>query len=200
MQGEFEMHVTVRAAPAGEEIAGTVGLKFVHIVLDRGVTASQPMFTGSGRGELDDFRVQTEQWVRGLRAQGLDVIRVKIEAAPWSTGVPQHDDESANHPGRYFEHHVKLLLTDLEPTDVTEAHGARLSRNARRVRPDGRSERFLTQRCWSVGRATARGRLDRLLDALHDNSFEVVEVEEEYVVEDDNLDIDAGWLDPPRVP
>ena len=53
--GHFETHVTARAdGPAGVEAlrawAARRGLKFHHIVLDRGRTPSQPMVTRQGPG------------------------------------------------------------------------------------------------------------------------------------------------------
>ena len=51
----------------------------------------------------------------------------------------------------YFEHHVKVVLADGEAMatvwQVSERHAAHVSRNARRLLPDGRHERFVTQRC-----------------------------------------------------
>jgi len=73
-------------------------------------------------------------------------------------------------------------------------YGARLSRNARRQFTDGRHERFVTQRCHDVGAPTARQRLDALLAALRAGGHEIVEVEAEYVVRDDALHLDDGWL------
>jgi hypothetical protein len=78
--------------------------------------------------------------------------------------------------------------------DQAARHTARLSRNALTVRADRRCERFLTQRCFGVGRATARDRLSALLDLVSVLQFEVLEVEEEFVVYDSNHSIDDGWL------
>lgn len=126
------------------------------------------------------------------------MLRVKIEAAPWNDGVP-HTDSDAD-AGRYFEHHVKVLLPSGDPrvlsalAEVVTGHDARVSRNARRARDGGLEERFVTQRCHGVGQPTARTRLDGLLTALRDSDHEVLEVEEEYVVSDDALDLDRGWF------
>lgn len=58
-----------------------------------------------------------------------------------------------------FETHLKLLLpadADLgRLSRLVEPHRARLSRNARRTREDGRQERFVTQRCSGVDRHVA---------------------------------------------
>jgi len=203
--GEFETHVTVRADdPARLDAlrawADARGLTFHHIVLDRGLTPSQPMVTRRGRGDLAGELAAAAGLADLLAAGGFAVCRVKVEAAPDAGGVPATDADAARHPGRYFEHHVKLLLDpDADPGPLTataEGHAARMSRNARRVRADGRAERFVTQRCHAAGRATARARLDALLAALAAGGYAVLSIEEEYVVHDTTPGVDAGWLDP----
>jgi hypothetical protein len=202
VSGAFEVHLTVRE-PVDRlaEFARRHALKFSHIMLDRGDTPSQPMVTFSAQGELAAVRRQADRWCRRLRAASLVPVRVKIEAAPWNVGVPQTDDAATDQPaGRYFEHHIKLLLPDasvarlIELTDLVTAHGARLSSNARRLREDGVQERFVTQRCFHVGRATAAQRLDELTDELHRRGQQIAEVEAEYVVEDSRMQLDGGWL------
>jgi hypothetical protein len=119
-------------------------------------------------------------------------VRVKIECTPWAPEVPSEPCPD----GRYFEHHVKLLL---EPDDdlsrlaeLVEPHGAHLSWNARRVREEGRHERFVTQRCRGVDAKGAHAALQGLLASL--TGREVLEVEEEFVLYDSNLALDEGWL------
>lgn len=127
------------------------------------------------------------------------MLRTKIEAAPWNEGVPQSDQDARE--DLYFEHHVKVLLPadDILAlwalTSAVQDHGASASRNARRKRVDSYEERFVTQRCHGVGRSTARARLDALLAALRDGEFEVLDVEQEYVVHDDAIHVDRGWLE-----
>lgn len=82
-------------------------------------------------------------------------------------------------------------------TDLVAAHGARLSRNARRELADGAQERFVNQRCHGVGLATARKRLDELVDTLRAAGHEPTAVEQEYVVFDSDRHHDHGWLDSP---
>src|SRR5688572_3258487 len=173
--GHFETHLTVRAraelttaevAAAGQRL----GLKFIDIVLDRGRTPRQPMFTGVGAGMLSDHLRAAETWGRELAGLGFEVIRVKVEAAPWSAGVPATDREALDElQGRYFEHHIKLLLHGDEQGDLAAMvapHQAHLSRNARRITADGAQERFVTQRCHRVGQTTARVRLAALRETL----------------------------------
>jgi hypothetical protein len=208
--GEFESHLTVRTADnAGlDELrtwAVARGLKFLHIVLDRGRTPSQPMVTRRARGTLIDQRTVAADLARQLAGRGLDVVRTKIEAAPWNRDVPEADpDAVARHAGRYFEHHVKLALDPVADVaalaDIAGRHAAHLSRNALRDRADGRRERFVTQRCFRVGRGTARRRLDDLLAALAVEGYVPLSVEQEFVVYDSDLAVDAGWIEAPDPP
>jgi nucleotidyltransferase AbiEii toxin of type IV toxin-antitoxin system len=199
--GDFEVHLT----GSEWEVAGLAafaerhGAKFSHIQLDRGATPSQPMLTVSGSGTLADLHEMAARWRTDLEAADLRVLRVKIEAAPWNEGVPQSDEQARD--DLYFEHHVKVLLPVGDDrvrsalTTVAEGHGASPSSNARRKRNGSHEERFVTQRCHGVGRPVARARLDALLAALRDGGFEVLEVEEEYVVHDDALHVDRGWME-----
>ncbi|MFF5228511.1 hypothetical protein [Dactylosporangium sp. NPDC000521] len=192
--GDYEIHVTVDVDPRLDAWASAAGLKYTRIQLDRGACTDQPMLTGITRGEPAAARSAATALDRALREDGFTVRRVKIEAAPWNPEVPVQDAPTG---GRYFEHHVKLLLTGEQIADaraVAEAHQAHLSRNARRTRDDGSHERFVTQRCRDVGRPGARARLDGLLAALTTRGLEAVEVEEEYVLVDDNPGLDAGWI------
>ncbi|WP_254716476.1 hypothetical protein [Actinomadura sp. WMMB 499] len=207
--GVFETHVTVRGdARAVAEWAAARGVKFVHIVLERGRVASQPMLTLPFGGTLDEARADAARTVRDLEADGFAVARVKIEAAPWNAGVPVTDGEALG-PAYYFEHHVKLLLDAGADTGAgtgaeTEAlartvrpHAAHVSRNARRVRSDGRRERFVTQRCRRVGARTAGARLDALTAALRADGHEIAGVEREFVVFDGDESLDDGWIEEP---
>jgi hypothetical protein len=203
--GEFETHVTVRAADSAginalRSWAGLNNVAFHHIVLERGRTPSQPMVSRRNRGRLSDELAAAHDLSSRLAAAGFSVSRVKVEAAPWNEGVPESDAEAAAHAGRYFEHHVKLALGPAADIPALAAlaveHLAHLSRNARRVRGDGRHERFVTQRCFAAGRRTARERLESLLVALESLGHPVLSVEEEFVVYDSNPGVDAGWLEP----
>lgn len=200
--GDFETHVTVRGdAGAVAEWAAARGMKFVHIVLDRGRVPSQPMLTLGCRGEFETARAEAARVAGALRADGFAVARVKIEAAPWNAGVPGTDDEALG-PAYYFEHHVKLNLgpgADLDALAGTvRPYSAHLSRNARRVRTDGREERFVTQRCRGVGARTAGVRLNALTGALREAGHEIAEVEREFVVFDGDESLDDGWIEEPE--
>lgn len=196
--GEFETHLTVAADRDGalRRFAEARGLKCLHIELARGVRPAQPMLSWRGRGVLAQQLAAAAEVARQLRAAGLTPVRTKIEAAPANSGVPQDDADAT--PGRYFESHIKLLLSvDADLAALAEAvrgHGAHLSRNALRRRSDGVDERFVTQRSHG-GSQRARAELDALLARLDGLRLPRAGVETEYVVYDDNLAVDDGWID-----
>ncbi|MCO8277739.1 hypothetical protein M1L60_44915 [Actinoplanes sp. TRM 88003] len=191
--GEFEIHLTVRADPGPAGYAEAHGLKYTRIVLDRGTTPDQPMLTARAHGPFAAVAAEAHEWQARLVAEGFTVTRVKVEASPFNADVPQHEAQAS--PDRYFEHHIKLVV-DTDGIElarhVSSRHDAHVSRNARRGDPDGHHERFVTQRCYDCGLPEARRRLDALLADL--TGLTVVEVEQEYVVLDSNPAVDAGWI------
>jgi hypothetical protein len=193
IRGDFEYHVTVSddaaAAAALAVWARARDVKFTHIVLARGEMPSQPMLTVRVAGTIVSVLEEASLLAGGLRGSGFDVVRVKLEASPFAEGVPSTAED-----GCYFEHHIKLLLPpDADESalvDVVTPHGAHLSRNVRRIREDGNSERFVTQRC----HAAAVDRLGALTEDLRAALYNILSVEREYVVYDDRPSVDAGWI------
>ncbi|MEQ4725679.1 hypothetical protein [Nonomuraea sp. B19D2] len=198
--GVFDIHVTVAAGTAFERLAPWAarnGGKLTHIVLARGEVPSQPMLTFTGRGTLTGQRAAAALSVARLREAGFDVVRVKIEAAPWNDDVPASDKAAAALAACYFEHHAKVAVGD-DPAAlaaIAGRHSAHVSRNARRLRGDGSYERFVTQRCRNVGLPEATRRFDALVAELRSADFAVLETEQEFVVHDDNPGIDNGWIE-----
>jgi len=202
--GEFETHITVCLNDSDkierlQDWSIKHRLKCLHIVLDRGVTASQPMLTRHGKGNLTDELKTASNLSQSLNAAGFSVKRIKIEASVCNQGVPQSNTEALHYSfNRYFEHHIKLLLepsaNTLTLSEIAQRHSAHLSRNVLRIRSDNCYEQFVTQRCLGVGAIEAQQKLQSLLDEIAPLGHSVIEVEEEFVVYDSNLEIDAGWI------
>jgi hypothetical protein len=195
----YESHVTVRCAGPDESArlrrwAAAEGYKLTHIVLARGRMRDQPMLTLSGSPSYACESARAREVAARLRADGFQPVRVKIESSPWATEVPREPCDD----GRYFEHHVKLMLTSGTDLAALAArvvpHGAHLSWNARRVRGT-RHERFVTQRCRVVDAEGAGRALERLLTELQD--CDVLGVEREFVLHDSDMSVDEGWLEEP---
>lgn len=207
--GDFEIHVTVSCDDDGvmglSSWASGAGLKLTHVVLARGRVCSQPMLTLAGSGSLPEQLSAASGLALKLGVDGFAVTRVKVEAAPWTRGVPRSDAQArALGPEFYFEHHVKLIC-DPDPgfgpagfeslVALVAPHRAHVSWNARRVRSDGRAERFVTQRCFGVGDDSAAAALADLSAALVADGHEIASVEREFVVYDSDASLDAGWID-----
>lgn len=204
--GDFATHLTVLAeGTALDDLAGYAagrGLTFTHIVLGRGRSVSQPTLTLRGTcTTLGRVWTEAADALDALTAAGFGVARVKIEAALWNEGVPRSDAAARALPaGTYFENRVKLLLPpgfegDGALAETVGPHRAQLSRNSRRVRPDGRQERFVTQRWRGAGADTAGERLEGLLATLRAAGHRIEAVQREFVVHDSDESLDAGWID-----
>lgn len=136
---------------------------------------------------------------RALASEGFDVKRLKLEALGKNRDIPEDDATARAQPANYFEFHVKVLLpsrlTDLDALRARcETHGAHLSRNARKVREDGASERFVTLRVYGLGRANAEARFTALLDDLAATGLKLTQRMREWTVYDSNRGLDRGWL------
>ncbi|MDJ1174202.1 hypothetical protein [Roseofilum capinflatum] len=134
-----------------------------------------------------------------LQAEGFSVVRIKMEVAADHPGVPQGTADELDYTGdRYFEHHIKVLLPPLAALSLlrerVKPHAAHLSRNALKRRSDHYQERFVTQRCWGVGRREAQEHLEQLLAAIADLNTPILEIEREFVVYDSNFELDRDWI------
>jgi len=205
----FETHLTLAAESVAtpsdsdrsqiKEWATARNMKWTHIVLSSGQNASQPMISWQRSGTLETQKLRAHELWTELTQLNQHVVRVKIEAHIDNACVPSQapHEMMLQSDDQYFEHHVKLCLhqqSDMECLQQIAAHhDARISANARRVRLDGHAERFLTQRVFKAGRERAMELLKGLLIDLKNNSFEILEVESEFVVFDSNLTLDDGW-------
>jgi hypothetical protein len=199
------VHVTVRPpTPAAFERFRTWcqshDCKCIRIVLARGDYVEQPMATWwRGATTLPAVVAEARNLIGELERGTVPIARLKVEAAQDNADVPQSDaDAAVQDSANYFEYHVKLLRSQGADYEALVQEciklGAHLSRNAWRESSDGQEERFVTLRCYRVGRASAEQRLQRLLAALNELGEKMIEVESEYTVYDSNVELDAGWL------
>lgn len=201
--GVFEAHVTV-SVEGDKELARfdalcqELAVKSIHIVLPRGETRFQPMTSSYHHGQLLTVQGEVFELARRIAAAGFDVTRAKIEATGSNREIPQSDADAKGFPHNYFEFHVKTHIAASadasELARVVSAHGAHLSRNARKVFADGARQHFVTLRVYEAGRRHAEERFTELRDALHHAGFDWREPIREYTVYDSNVSVDKGWL------
>ncbi|WNG54514.1 hypothetical protein F0U59_06720 [Archangium gephyra] len=202
--GAFEAHITVAARSEDDlrrfrAFCDMASVKCIFIELGRGAEPFQPMTASYHHGTLPHALEEARAMARALAAEGFDVKRLKLEALGKNRDIPEDDATARAQPANYFEFHVKVLLpsglTDLDALRARcETHGAHLSRNARKVREDGASERFVTLRVYGLGRANAEARFSALLDDLAATGLKLTQRMREWTVYDSNHGLDRGWL------
>lgn len=201
--GPYEAHVTISARSEDElqrfrAFCATARVKCILIELGQGEVRFQPMTASYHRGSLKQVKEQVQTFARSLTAEGFAVTRLKIEALGSNPDIPNDDATARAQPANYFEFHVKVTLP-AEDAEVEalrarcEQHGAHLSRNARKVRADGASERFVTLRVRGLGRTNAEARFSAVLRDLAETGYPLSYPLREYTVYDSNHALDRGW-------
>lgn len=110
----YEFHITVEATSNNVELfrqaTGELGVK--SIILDLGVNNGRDLsdYQTSSTSLLDGDQEAFEEMDRigdELADRGFNVVRRKIEAAPWHPNAPQYDGEQMP-DGSYFEAHLAI--------------------------------------------------------------------------------------------
>jgi hypothetical protein len=203
--GAFEVHLTVLidAEPrlvSFLECCHQLGLKFIQIVLERGMHQLQPMATWREVNmNLSTVQQNSRSIEKKLQESGFVVVRRKIEVDPGNQDVPLNDiNVLQHHSQNYFETHIKLLRNrnsgQYQLIACCIKHGAHLSRNAFRHPDPTTEERFVTVRHYLRGRDTSHQLVQDLICDLQAIGEQIVECEFEYCVEDTCPALDQGWL------
>lgn len=175
-----ELHVTLAGA-----VAPPPGFRRTHVVLARGEHPVQEMLTARvDAPDLPALRARARAMLRALPAP----LRVKLEVA-----LPDDPRLRAALNAHYTEFHVKVAVTTERLGalgDLARAHGAHLSRTDA---DDATPARYLTLR---DAPDAPPSRLDALRDALAAAGFAVRRARAEAVLDDTNLALDDGWMEP----
>lgn len=197
----FETHLTLNPSnstlqEAARKFAIDHSLKWTHIELYSGATPNQPMLTFWGQDSLNAQLRRANSISQELESLKIQVVRTKVETPFPGAFVPGAGAGKEN-SNQYFECHVKLRLpsyADLERLrSIAASHRAHVSRNAIKTFENGQTERFVTQRSHHCTGATAHLNQIELTRSLKENSFDIVEIESEFVLYDSNFALDAGW-------
>lgn len=204
IETDFEVHLTIQPYCIDEDgncdcpgcerdianFCRNHNWKATHISLSKGNHPSQIMFTKRFHISKDEMFKKVNEAVDIIKEVYLmKVLRIKVEVPPWDVAV-------YDLAGKYFESHIKVLCRDGDLERITafsEAQGGHVSRNAWKVREDGLQERFLTLRGYGTGEEFDLQHLNVML-AMEEQKFDIIEEPEvEYVIYDDNFDLDKGW-------
>lgn len=198
----FEVHVTT--APLRSDRLGTyraacreLGVKALVIELAPDVPV-QSMTCLRVLGSIESALQAARELGAALETQGFPTQRIKIEAAPWNSGVPVTAQDAAHEPaGRYFEFHARLIIpTDADLSGLArlcQIQGAHLSRNPLKTRLDRQQERFITLRVAETGRREAEGKAAVLTRHLEQAGWTIEDTIMEYCLYDDHRALDAAW-------
>jgi hypothetical protein len=192
ISGDFEIHLTTAPDADLARIAARHALKTTYIELDRGEHPHQPMLTYHASGAESAVVAEAYRVADRLAADGLPVVRIKVEAHAGNPLLPQADRAD---PDGYFECHLRVAVDRGrldELRDLAVRHGAHLSRNPHKI--SGLERRFVTLRAHHVGAPAAELRFSVLQAVMESADFVLDKTEREYVLLDTRFDLDRGWL------
>jgi len=133
----FEIHVTIKFPPDIEHFKFTcqkLGVKPIILDLENYTIDLKDVMTSSvvysdNIGAYNEVKRISD----GLRYAGYLIVREKIETIPVHPAAPRSSDKNPKMPDScYFESHLSIKIGDDEKKylqDITEKHGAHLSRN-----------------------------------------------------------------------
>ena len=199
----FEIHVTVRTTNIDGFRDACKVLDVKPIVLDlqdkEGLSVMTDVMTSSAfMGKNREAYNEMKRISQGLTDHGLQVVREKIESAPWHPAAPSSDHENPTMPKDcYFECHFGVLCTDARKPrllEIAESYGAHLSRNVFKQIDDEHYKIMITHRVYDGTREEFMVTVDEITEVLGCNDFEVDKVITEFSVFDTKVSHDASWI------
>jgi NTP pyrophosphatase (non-canonical NTP hydrolase) len=202
----FEIHITVRDVPNLDhfrETCAMLGVKPIILALQAQTGEMTDMMTSSViMGDNASARKEVDRISGGLKERGYEVVREKVETAPWHPAAPTTPLEAANAPAdTYFEAHLAVRLGGREECpgrDVLAAIAKQmrvhLSKNIFKVNSDGTHTIMLTARANGTFRAEFESHASDLRVVLLTAGFVVDKLIIEYAVYDSNNGHDSGWM------
>ena len=190
----IELHLTTgplapAALPGFEALCQQVGGKALLIELARGEHCQQPMLSLVTTATAAAGLAQAWQLARQFGAAGYAVRRIKLEVPAWGATLVRQPASTTGRP--YYEWHGRVGATrEIELRVWCELHGAHLSINALRQRPD---VRFVTLREFGSAACFAR-RVAGVRNGLASHGWELAKQQAEFCFFDSQVSLDAGWL------
>lgn len=205
----FEIHITVAHARLDEFKAACESLGVKPLLLDLQKTDGQSVMVeamtsqklmGSNKRALEE----TRRVSAGLKAAGFEVLREKIETAPWHPAAPSNQSGvSKMPPGGYFEAHLGVALQsprgperDAELTRLEKVAKASSAKKSANLFKDNEALAvvMLTLRRYEGSRETFAVELERLQSELAAGGFELEKTIVEFSIYDSKTAHDAAWL------
>lgn len=207
IKGLFEIHITIDhtiSTALHDLITFTlprVDLKRTAAINPKGTWPNQYMITKWSHGTEEEVTARAMKLADEVRAHGLVIKRVKVESVASNDGVREGCAERSN---TYFEFHAKIALQG----STYETLGVIVQRISETLDPDRTSVGVSFNMTGKTGapivdlrvtadkgRDFATGQKDILIEALKGLGYDVIgTLQSEYVVYDDNKDLDEGWM------
>ena len=199
-RNDYELHVTVKADDLERFRADCAKIGVKPIVLDlqdyAGGSVMQDVMTSSKFTALPKrYATELNLVVEELQELGYEVVRTKVEAAPYNPVCPSEVNDIIMRRGQYFEAHFRVLTREdrlerlREHCECLDAH---LSKNI--FKKDGAKIAILVT--YRHYRGTIEGfqdMVDLVGRSLKHKGFEVDKTEVEFVVYDSNGNHDDAW-------
>jgi hypothetical protein len=147
-------------------------------------------------GTINSVHEEIDRIVSGLESKGFEVVREKIESAPWHPEAPSElgDKMPAN---CYFEAHVGCIISNEEKSrlkELAKIAGAHLSKNFFKKSDGGRFVNMVTLRNYDC---TSKNFILEVKDfeaMLREENIKFEKVETEFCLYDTKVSHDYLWL------
>jgi NTP pyrophosphatase (non-canonical NTP hydrolase) len=153
----FEIHVTVKNANKENFILSCQKLNVKPILLDLqnqdGIVVLNEVMTSSKfYGNNQAVYEELCRISKGLKDEGFDIVREKIESVPFHPSAPSKENGVKSMPKNgYFESHIGIIVSDDRKSEISELakkFNAHISKNTRKKLDNGKEKLMLTFRLY----------------------------------------------------
>jgi NTP pyrophosphatase (non-canonical NTP hydrolase) len=197
----YEIHITVQNVNSDAFIlaCGKLSVKPIFLALQSKQKDVEDVMTSSVH--MGNNRSAYEEMKRisnGLINAEMDVVREKIETAPWHPASPSNEQMEPFMPKDcYFETHMGVLVTKHTQSKlrcVAEEHNSHLSKNIFKINDNGSYVQMVTYRKYDGVVEEFNEFADKLYDAIINNGFEIDKIITEFAIYDTKNSHDFNWL------
>jgi hypothetical protein len=198
----FEIHVTVKDAEVTAFRTACMLLGVKPLLLDLQDKAGATVFKDlqTSQVHLGNNTTAYAEMLRvssRLKEAGFNVVREKIEAAPWHPAAPSQKHANPKMPTNcYFECHIAVLLDEGRQADLrsmVEGLGMHLSRNVFKRIDENRVKLMATYRKYDGVYEDFQADVEHIEESLR-RFFDIEKAIVEFSVYDTKVSHDASWL------
>lgn len=194
----FEIHITVKEGDLTKfkETCASVGVKplLLHLQTELDGIIPDLMTSSIIIGRNSDAMDHVEKVKTTLETAGFEVVRSKIEAAPWHPMAPTENNKMPK--DCYFECHFAVKIIDRGPLEsyVRNINRLKISRNPFKKHEDGQQTVMITYRDYVAGRPLFETTVKTIKDDMIAMGFNVDKTIIEFSVFDTKVSHDKKWI------